>query len=133
MSHSWLNDTGLYPSGTFSLINFEEAIKGFDYLLAINSNSVGVYANKAACYEAMKQWDKALEVYEETLVLDYNKSFTFYKMGLCYREIDQKIQAFNPTFIRNQYINIISKIKYRFKGYLKAYNQQFKIINHHII
>ena len=61
-----------------------------------------------------------------------NKAFTLKNTILHFVAL-QQIQAFNPTFIRNQYINIISKIKYRFKGYLKAYNQQFKIINHHII
>lgn len=48
-----------YGQYHFNRKNYEEAIKGFDYLLAINSNSVGVYANKAACYEALKEWGKS--------------------------------------------------------------------------
>ncbi|MBW8362561.1 MAG: tetratricopeptide repeat protein [Kaistella sp.] len=84
-----------YGQFYFNKKNYEQAIKGFDYLLAINSQSVGVYANKAACYEAMKEWQKAIEVYEEMLELEYTKAFTFYKIGLCYKENKQLIPALN--------------------------------------
>lgn len=84
-----------YGQFYFNRKNYEEAIKGFDYLLAINSQSVGVYANKAACYEAMGEWLKAVEVYEEMLALEYTKSFTYYKIGLCYKENKQPVLALN--------------------------------------
>ncbi|MFN1218363.1 tetratricopeptide repeat protein [Chryseobacterium kwangjuense] len=84
-----------YGQFYFNRKNFEEAIKGYDYLLAINSNSVGVYANKAACYEALGQYQKAVEVYEEMLELEYTKAFTFYKIGLCYKAQKQSIMALN--------------------------------------
>lgn len=86
---AWLE----YGQFYFNKKNYEEAIKGFDYLLAINSSSVGVYSNKAACYEAMKKWDKAIEVYEEMLELEYTKAYTFYRIGLCYRELKMPIPA----------------------------------------
>ena len=82
-----------YGQYHFNRKNYEEAIKGFDYLLAINSNSVGVYANKAACYEALKEWEKAIAVYEEMLELEYTKAFTFYKIGLCYKEAEMLVPA----------------------------------------
>ncbi|WP_209388724.1 tetratricopeptide repeat protein [Chryseobacterium sp. RR2-3-20] len=75
--------------------NYEEAIKAFDYMLAINSGSVGVYASKAACYEALNQYQKAISVYEEMLELEYTKAFTFYKIGLCYKALKQPIIALN--------------------------------------
>ncbi len=91
------SETAWYEYGQFyfNRKNYEEAIKGFDYLLAINSNSVGVYANKAACYEALGQYAKAIEVYEEMLELEYTKAFTFYKIGLCYKALKQPIVALN--------------------------------------
>lgn len=91
------SETAWYEYGQFyfNRKNYDEAIRGFDYILAINSNSVGVYANKAACFEAQKEWAKAIEVYEEMLALEYTKSFTFYKIGLCYREQNQLIPALN--------------------------------------
>jgi tetratricopeptide (TPR) repeat protein len=90
-------ETAWYEYGQFffNKKNYEEAIKGFDFLLAINSQSVGVYANKAACFEAMKDWQKAIEVYEEMLDLEYTKAFTLYKIGLCYKEGKLPIQALN--------------------------------------
>ncbi|WP_299182828.1 tetratricopeptide repeat protein [uncultured Chryseobacterium sp.] len=84
-----------YGQFYFNRKNYEEAIKGYDYLLAINSNSVGVYANKAACYEALGQYKKAVEVYEEMLELEYTKAFTYYKIGLCYKALKQPILALN--------------------------------------
>lgn len=77
----------------FNRKNYEKAILSFDYLLAINSDSAGVYANKAACYEAMEQWQKAIEVYQEQLELEYTKAFTYYKIGLCYRADKKNIEA----------------------------------------
>jgi len=79
----------------FNRKNYEEAIRGFDYMLAINSSAVGVYASKAACYEALNQYDKAIEVYEEMLELEYTKAFTYYKIGLCYKALKQPIIALN--------------------------------------
>lgn len=91
------SETAWYEYGQyfFARKNYEEAIRGFDYLLAINSNSVGVYASKATCYEALKQYAKAVEVYEEMLELEYTKAFTFYKIGLCYKEMKQPLLALN--------------------------------------
>ncbi|QOR73256.1 tetratricopeptide repeat protein [Cruoricaptor ignavus] len=82
-----------YGQFYFSRKNYEEAIRGFDYLLAINSDAIGVYANKAACYEAMKQWENAIEVYEELLEIEFTKAYTYYKIGLCYREMQQPMKA----------------------------------------
>ena len=84
-----------YGQFYFNRKNYDEAIRGYDYLLAINSNSVGVYANKSACYEAMGQYQKAIETYEEMLELEYTKAFTFYKIGLCNKALKQPILALN--------------------------------------
>lgn len=73
--------------------NYPEAIRGFNYILAICPGSIEVYANKAACYEAMEEWDKAVECYEEMLALEYTKAYTFYKIGLCYKESKQFVAA----------------------------------------
>ncbi|PZU86528.1 MAG: hypothetical protein DI529_08475 [Chryseobacterium sp.] len=89
------SETAWYEYGQFffNKKNYDEAIRGFDYILAINSGAVGVYANKAACYEAMSEWDKAIAVYEEMLDLEYTKAFTFYKIGLCYKEAKKLVPA----------------------------------------
>ncbi len=84
-----------YGQYYFNRKNYEEAIRGYDYLLAINSSAVSIYSNKAACYEAMKNWDKAIEVYEEMLEQEYTKAYTFYKIGLCFKEQKLLINAMN--------------------------------------
>ncbi|MDR2207185.1 MAG: tetratricopeptide repeat protein [Flavobacteriaceae bacterium] len=84
-----------YGQFYFHRKNYREAIKGYDYLLAVNSNAVSVYANKAACYEAMSRWEEAIEIYEEMLELEYTKTYTYYKMGMCYRELRQPMFALN--------------------------------------
>lgn len=82
-----------YGQYFFNKKNYEEAIRGFDYLIAINSTAVGVYAFKASSYEALSKWDEAIAVYEEMLELEYTKAFTFYKIGLCYKEAGKPVQA----------------------------------------
>ncbi|MGC4129656.1 MAG: tetratricopeptide repeat protein [Bergeyella sp.] len=88
LDHFPFSETAWFEYGQFyfNRKNYEEAIRGYDYLLAINSSAVSVYSNKAACYEAMKEWGKAIEVYEEMLEQEYTKAFTYYKIGLCYKE-----------------------------------------------
>ena len=82
-----------YGQFYFNRKNYEEAIKGFDYLLAINSSAVGVYASKAACYEALGEYQKAVSVYEEMLELEYTKAFTYYRIGLCFKSLKQPTNA----------------------------------------
>lgn len=73
--------------------NYTEAIKAFDYLLAINANAVAVYALKASCLESQKKWSEAIEVYEEVLPLEHTKSYTYFKIGVCYNEMKQLVPA----------------------------------------
>ena len=40
-------------------------------------------------------WTKAIAVYEEMLELEYTKSFTYYKIGLCFKENKQMVLALN--------------------------------------
>ena len=72
---------------------YDRAIRAFDFQLAINQSALSVYSMKAGCYEAMEQWDKAIEVYTEALEHEFTKSYTYYKIGLCYRELGQPAAA----------------------------------------
>lgn len=84
-----------YAQLQFNRKNYKEALKGFDYALAINSDAVSVYSSKAACYEAMNEWQNAIEVYEELLKIEYTKAFTHYRIGLCYKKQKNWILALN--------------------------------------
>ncbi|MFC6269649.1 tetratricopeptide repeat protein [Frigoriflavimonas asaccharolytica] len=82
-----------YGQFYFNQKNYEEAIKGFDYLLAINSEAVSVYSNKAVCLENLEKYKEAISVYEEMLELEFTKAFTFYKIGLAYKQLKQWVPA----------------------------------------
>ena len=82
-----------YGQFYFNQKNYEEAIKGFDYILAINSDAVSVYSNKAACLENLGNYKEAISVYEDMLQLEFTKAFTFYKIGLAYKHLKQWIPA----------------------------------------
>lgn len=89
------SETAWFEYGQFyyNQKNYEEAIKGFDYLLAINSEAVSVYSNKAACYEALGNYKEAITVYEELLAMEFTKAFTHYKIGLAYKQLKQWVPA----------------------------------------
>ncbi|MDX8575447.1 tetratricopeptide repeat protein [Elizabethkingia sp. HX WYD] len=91
------SETAWYEYGIFHFNkkNYQEAIKGFDYLLAINPNSMAVYTNKAACYEALQEWEKAIETYTDSQEYEFTKSYSFYKIGQCYQKMGQLIPALN--------------------------------------
>lgn len=89
------SETAWYELGQlyFNRKNYSEAIKAFDYLLAINPKAVGVYTNKAACYEATKEYLNAIEVYKESLDVEYTKAYTYHRIGLCYKELSMPAMA----------------------------------------
>lgn len=100
------SETGWFEYGQFYYRqkNYPEAIKGFDFLLAINTNSVSVYNAKAECYEALKDYSAAIAVYEELLALEFTKSITFYRIGKCYlylKSPEKAKKAFQQSLIED--------------------------------
>lgn len=100
------SETGWFEYGQFYYRqkNYIEAIKGFDFLLAINTNSMSVYNAKAECYEALKDYSAAIAVYEELLALEFTKSITFYRIGKCYlylKNSEQAKKAFQQSLIED--------------------------------
>ncbi|RQP14022.1 MAG: tetratricopeptide repeat protein [Chryseobacterium sp.] len=89
------NDCGWYEYAMFQFgqKKYTEAIRGFDYILAIGAESVSVYTNKAACYEALEEWQKAIDCYREAADLEETRSYTYYRIGLCYRQLKQPLAA----------------------------------------
>ena len=59
---------------------------------------------KQRCYEAMEQWEKAIEVYEEQLELEYTKALLFTKLDCATKQpkkiIMKRIRAFQEIFKR---------------------------------
>lgn len=89
------SETAWYEYGQFHFNrkNYEEAIKAFDYLLAINSRAVNVYGLKAGCLEALGRHREAILVYQEVLEIEFTKAHTYYRIGLCYRTLKMPVLA----------------------------------------
>lgn len=82
-----------YANLHFNRRDYEEAIKGFDFLLAINPSIISVYSHKSACYEALEDWKKAIETYKESQEYEFTKSYSFYKIGQCYQKMKSPVEA----------------------------------------
>lgn len=82
-----------YANLQFLRRDYLGAIQGFDFLLAINPNTVAVYSHKAACYEALLEWEKAIEVYRESQEYEFTKSYSNYKIGQCLQKMKQPVEA----------------------------------------
>ncbi|QCX53111.1 tetratricopeptide repeat protein [Elizabethkingia sp. JS20170427COW] len=88
---AWMEYGNIY----YNQKNYKEAIKAFDYLLAINAEAIGVYSNKAACYEALEEWEEAIKTYQESQEYEFTKAYSYHKIGLCYRKLNQPTNALN--------------------------------------
>jgi len=82
-----------YSLFNFNNKNYVKAIESLDFLLAINPKFINAYTNKAECYEALENWEEAIKTYEELQEYEFTKSYSFYRIGLCYRNLEQPILA----------------------------------------
>jgi len=80
-----------YSLFNFNNKNYIKTIESLDFLLAINPKFINAYTNKAECYEAMEDWEKAIKTYNELQEYEFTKSYSFYRIGLCYRNMEQPI------------------------------------------
>lgn len=78
-----------YGNYFFNKKDYEEAIVGYDYVLAINQNAISVLSNKGSCYEYLDKWEEAIDTYKELLQVDNSQSYTLYKIGMCYKKLKQ--------------------------------------------
>ncbi|SDE65136.1 tetratricopeptide repeat protein [Riemerella columbipharyngis] len=107
---AWLEYGKFYMSRK----NYEEALNGFDYILAINPDSISVNSYKAACYEGLKEWDNAIAVYKAMIQKDSFNASTHYKIGICYREkkeFEKALRAFQKALVEDPqfYLAMIEK------------------------
>jgi len=82
-----------YSLFSFNNKNYSKTIENLDFLLAINPKFINAYNYKAECYEALEDWEKAIEIYKDLQEYEFTKSYSFYRIGLCYRNLEQPILA----------------------------------------
>ncbi len=66
----------------YNMQNFEGALQ--DYL-SIENPGFEVYLGIGACYQALKQYDKAIEVYNKAIALNDANSTAYYYLGLAHQ------------------------------------------------
>ena len=77
----------------FCLERFEDAAEAFEYSFIINKDFDIAYKDSAESYIMIKQFDKALKIYEEFLERPAPDSDTHAKVGLCYEHLGQILLA----------------------------------------
>ncbi len=71
----------------FTIGNFEEALRAFDYAVVIDEYFLGGYLEKAKTLEQLKRYEEAIENYLITLKLADATSFTYLHIGACYEAL----------------------------------------------
>lgn len=76
----------------FSKNYYDEAAEIFEFLLS-NEKDGELYQKLGYCYQQMKNFEKALDVYKKAELFDLNRKWNLNKIALCYRNLKQTQKA----------------------------------------
>jgi tetratricopeptide (TPR) repeat protein len=84
-----------YALGNLHLrtLNFEKAIEALEYCLVIDENFLNAILQLAAAYYGQEQFEKAIELYKNTLRFSMLESYTQFCIGDCYAKLGQWNEA----------------------------------------
>lgn len=68
---------------------YDYAINAFEYVIAINPNSISGHTNKASALEGLGQFSDAINTYEETLSFDDSPAVTHLKIGENFERLEK--------------------------------------------
>ncbi len=77
----------------YSLKNYEEALRAFDYATLIDEEFLGAFMEKAKSLERLKRYDEAIESYNRTIELDDATPFALLRIGKCYEKLGKHVLA----------------------------------------
>lgn len=77
----------------YTLKDYENALRAFDYATVIDDEFLGAYLEKAKSLERLKRYDEAIESYNMTIELDDPTSFALLRIGKCYERLGNKPMA----------------------------------------
>lgn len=97
----------LYKLGDFEeaievleLVNLEEEKLGFD----INDNYM-IFFYIARCYSELREYEKAIEYYEKSLVSVEHYPEAYYQLGLIYKRLNDSTKAIENFHLAKEYLN----------------------------
>lgn len=78
---------------------YDYAINAFEYVIAINPNSISGHTNKASALEGLGQFSDAINTYEETLSFDDSPAVTHLKIGENFERLEKPQKALKSYHI----------------------------------
>lgn len=111
----------------YSVKEYKEAIRAFDYATLIDDEFLGAFMEKAKALERLKKYDEAIINYNRTIELDDPTSYALLRIGKCYEKVGNKVQAlkyYNKTVHEDPLLDkgwiAITDFYVRQKNYQKA-------------
>ncbi|WP_158729484.1 lipopolysaccharide assembly protein LapB [Flavobacterium sp. I-STPA6A] len=111
----------------YSVKEYEEAIRAYEYATLIDDEFVGAFMEKAKAYERLKNYEKAVESYSRTIELDDATSYALLRMGKCHEKLGNTTLAlkyYNQTVHEDPLLDkgwiAITDFYVRQKNYQKA-------------
>ena len=111
----------------YSVKEYKEAIRAFDYATLIDDEFLGAFMEKAKALERLKKYDEAIINYNRTIELDDPTSYALLRIGKCYEKVGNKVQAlkyYNKTVHEDPLLDkgwiAITDFYIRQKNYQKA-------------
>ena len=111
----------------YSLKNYQEALRAFDYATLIDDEFLGAFMEKAKSLERLKQYEEAISNYNETIRLDDATSYALLRIGKCYEKLGNEpaaLKYFNKTVHEDPLLDkgwiAITDFYFRQKNFQKA-------------
>jgi tetratricopeptide (TPR) repeat protein len=77
----------------YSVKEYEESIRAFDYATLIDDEFLGAYMEKAKALERLNKYEEAIESFNRTIELDDATSYALLRIGKCYEKLGNKAEA----------------------------------------
>ncbi|MCL9808492.1 tetratricopeptide repeat protein [Flavobacterium luminosum] len=111
----------------YSIKNYEEAYKAFDYATMIDDQFMGAFMEKAKALERLNRYEEAIENYQETIRLEDPTSYALLRIGKCYEKLGNEIEAlkyYNQTVHEDPLLDkgwvAITDLYFKKKNFQKA-------------
>lgn len=111
----------------YSVKEYENAIRAFDYATLIDEQFVGAFMEKAKALERLKKYEEAIISYTRTIELEDATSYALLRIGKCYEKLGNNVLAlkfFNRTVHEDPLLDkgwiAITDFYVRQKNYQKA-------------